>query len=766
MVQQKLTIVQILPELDEGGVEGETLDLAVYLAQQGHRSIVISGGGRMVKTLEEAGCIHVNWPYIGAKSLCCLKYLNPLRKYMLEENVDVVHLRSRLPAWIGYLAWKSLPQEKRPALITTFHGFYSVNCYSTIMTNGQRVVAVSQTIKNHILSNYKTGAHKIDIIHGGYDEEMFSPDKVSEPRINDLRNKWQVPKDIPVIMLPGRLTFWKGQELFIESLSLIKELPFFALCVGDVHDNPSYTKKLRESIKKKGLQDKIILAGHCDDMPAALMLSDIVVSASSSQPEAFGKVAIEAMAMKKTIIATAHGGSLETVVNGKTGWLVPPSDPLEMAEAFRKALDNRDTNKRMGEEGLKWVRQNFTARQMCEKSVALYKKVLSEKERQEARERLTVVQLVPELDGGGVERGTLEMGKHLIENGHRSIVISAGGRLVRQLEEEQSQHIKYHVGSKSPLALKYILPIRQLLLKEKVDVLHLRSRMPAWVGYMAWRSLPKNKRPVLITTFHGFYSVNSYSAIMTKGDGIIAVSEGIKKHIQEYYNIINDTTLIFRGVDTKLFNPENVKIEEVDSLRKEWGLDPDVPVVMLPGRITRLKGQDFFIKSLALIKEKPFQAVLVGGISENPGLVVELKQIIEENGLSQKVTFVDFCSNMPAAFSLADVVISASSTEPEAFGRTTVEAMAMAKPVIATAHGGSLETVVPGETGWLVNPSDSSDMASAIEHFLSLDDETVEQYGLAGQKRVREKFTVEEMCDQTVTLYKELISQQTKSIER
>ena len=175
MVTKKLTVVQILPELEEGGVEGETLDLAVYLAQNGHRSIVISGGGRLVPQLEQTGCEHVHWPYIGEKSARCLQYINMLRNFLRTENVDVVHLRSRLPGWIGYLAWRMIPVVDRPALVTTFHGFYSVNKYSTIMTKGERVVAVSKTIREHILANYPVDPEKIVLIHGGFEVEAFDP---------------------------------------------------------------------------------------------------------------------------------------------------------------------------------------------------------------------------------------------------------------------------------------------------------------------------------------------------------------------------------------------------------------------------------------------------------------------------------------------------------------------------------------------------------------------------------------------------------------
>jgi glycosyltransferase involved in cell wall biosynthesis len=757
MVSKKLNIVQILPELDEGGVEGETLDLAVYLAKIGHRSVVISAGGRLVKQLEEAGGIHINYPHIGEKSIRCLKYISILRRFFLQESFDIIHLRSRLPAWVAYIAWKSLPVEKRPGLVTSFHGFYSVNSYSTIMTKGEKVIAVSQVITDHIRENYHVSPCKIELIHGGFDTFAFDPSGVEEERIEKLRQQWRIASGVPVIMLPGRLTFWKGQDVFIESLSRIKDIPFTAICVGDVNDNPSFTKKLLDKIQKSGLEEKVKLVGHCEDMPAALLVADLVVSASSSQPEAFGKVAIEAMAMGRPVVATRHGGSLETIVNDVTGWLVEPSDPEDMAAAIKKVINDAPLLRKVGEEGKKWVKKNFTARRMCEKTVALYEELLLEKEDKRNGKILTVIQMLPELIGGGVERGTLEMGRYLAKQGHRSFVISAGGRLVEQLEQENSRHIKWHVGSKTLRCLLYIWPLRRLMVRERVDVLHLRSRMPAWVGYLAWKSLPREKRPVLVTTFHGFYSVNSYSAIMTKGDGIIAVSESIRKHICENYHIDTPPVrLIFRGVDDSLFDPEKVSAKRIENLRKEWRIKNGRPIIMLPGRLTRLKGQDIFLQSLFYLQDLEFQAVIVGDIMDNPGFVGELKAIIRENDLEDKVKLVGHCTDMPAALLIADIVLSTSSREPEAFGRTTVEAMAMGKPVIATAHGGSLETVINGKTGWLVNPSDPLDLARGVREALS-DVNRLKEYGRAGQERVRGHFTTKSMCEQTLALYKELL---------
>ena len=758
MVADTFTIVQIVPEMDEGGVEGETLDFAIYLARQGFRSIVISGGGRLVAQLEASGVEHLLWKHIGSKNLHCLPYIPKLRKFLVTQKVDVLHLRSRLPAWIAYLAWKSMDNQQRPALVTSFHGFYSVNSYSTIMTKGERVIAVSGVIQSHILENYSIDRSKISLIHGGYDSNVFDPQNVPKQRVEKLKHIWGIERyGGPIIMLPGRLSSWKGQDVFIEALIQIKDIDFLALCVGDIAENSSFTKRLQERISADGLDGKIKLVGHCDDMPAALSMADLVVSASSSQPEAFGKVAIEAMAMAKPIIATSHGGSLETVVDKETGWLVEPSNPKALASILREVIQNKDQLPRIGETGKAWVEKHFTAERMCEKTLDLYHQLIDEKKRRALGDILSVVQMLPELDSGGVERGTLEIGKYLADNQHRSFVISGGGRLVSQLEEEGSRHINWQVGSKSPLILKYFFPLRRFLKKEKIDILHLRSRMPAWVGYMAWKSLPKKERPALVTTFHGFYSVNSYSAIMTKGTGIIAISKSIEQHIKNAYGVKQGIELIFRGVDKDKFDPVSVSESRIERFRQGWHLSGDKPVIMLPGRLTRLKGQDLFIRALSLLQNSQYHAVLVGDTEDNPGFTDELFDLIQSLGLEKNCFMVGHCDDMPAALMLADIVVSASSNEPEAFGRTTIEAMAMGKPVIATAHGGSLETVTPGKTGWLVTPGVAQDLARAMEEALS-NPETMIRYGIAGKEAVNSKFTMKTMCDRTMVLYRKLIS--------
>ncbi len=758
MVAKPLTVVQILPELDEGGVEGETLELATYLVRKGYRSIVISAGGRLVSELEEAGCEHHCWPHIGEKSPRSFCYINKLRRFFIEENVDIIHLRSRLPAWLAYIAWKTLPIKRRPGLITSFHGFYSVNSYSKIMTKGEKVIAVSNTIRDHIVKKYHVGEQRINLIHGGFDKNIFNPESVAPNRIQDLKNKWGLNDPAKqIIILPGRLTGWKGQDVFIQALAQIKHLPFTALCIGDTDENPSFVKKLKNIIHSLDMKSRIKLVGHCSDMPAAMLTADIVISASSSQPEAFGKVAIEAMAMGKAVIGTRHGGSLETIQHGKTGWLVEPDNSNDLANAIQDALGDKNKLLEKGKNGRIWVLDNFTSCQMCEKTIKLYHLLLKERINPHVKNKITVVQMLPELEGGGVERGTLEMGRYLTQNGHSSLVISGGGRLVKQLESEQSRHLCWNIGSKSPKALFYIIPLCRLLLREKVDVLHLRSRMPAWIGYIAWKCLPRDRRPVLVTTFHGYYSVNSYSAIMTKGQKIIAVSEGIDNHIKEKYPIKNPTTLIYRGVDDTYFNPLNVSKERLDTLAHSWKINRKKPLIMLPGRLTRLKGQTVFLESLSHLHHLDFTAVMVGDTEENPHFTKELNDAIISFNLQDKVKLVGHCSDMPAAYGLSELVVSATSIEPEAFGRTTVEAMAMGKAVIATAHGGSLETVVDGITGWLVNPSSPTSMTIAIEDAITNPEKRL-QFGLAGQERTKKHFTLQKMCSKTLSTYKGLLT--------
>lgn len=374
---RKITVVQLLPELDAGGVERGTLELGAHLSRAGHRSLVVSNGGRLVTQLEAAGSRHIRLP-IGRKSPLTLAYILPLRRLLKREKVDILHLRSRVPAWVGYLAWKSLPAHDRPRLVTTFHGFYSVNGYSAIMTRGEKVIAISDTIRKHLVDRYQLAAERIELIYRGVDEAVFRPDLVSPERLARLRQQWHLEPtgSKPLIMLPGRVTAWKGHDLFLESLAGLKQLNWTALCVGEVNRASKFWTHLHEMLKRLDLDTRVYFVGNCPDMAAAYLLADIVVSASNTEPEAFGRIAVEAQAMGRPVIATAHGGSLETVRDRETGFLVPPGDPKAMAGALEQLLADPAKGKSLGQNGTTWVRNNFSTEKMCRQTVAVYNRLL------------------------------------------------------------------------------------------------------------------------------------------------------------------------------------------------------------------------------------------------------------------------------------------------------------------------------------------------------------------------------------------------------
>ena len=309
---------------------------------------------------------------------------------------------------------------------------------------------------------------------------------------------------------------------------------------------------------------------------------------------------------------------------------------------------------------------------------------------------MKVFQILPELNAGGVERGTLEVGKYLVDQGHESIVISNGGRLITQLEAEGSRHISLPVHKKRLSSLKQVKVLRRLFEEERPDILHLRSRLPAWLAYLAWRKMDPQTRPRLVTTVHGFYSVNAYSKIMTRGEQVICVSNSVKDYVQKNYPDVqeNKLTVIHRGVDPVMFpygfkpTPEWLEIwhQQYPQLEGKY-------VVTLPGRITRWKGQLDFIKVIAGLKEKeiPVHGLIVG--EPHPKkleFLEEVKNAIRAAGVENNVTLVGHRSDLREVMATSDVVVSCS-TDPEAFGRVTLEALAIGKPVAAYSHGGVAE---------------------------------------------------------------------------
>lgn len=372
----------------------------------------------------------------------------------------------------------------------------------------------------------------------------------------------------------------------------------------------------------------------------------------------------------------------------------------------------------------------------------------------------TVLQVLPAMGaGGGVERGTVEIASAVVQAGGRALVASAGGPLVHDLARVGAEHVELPMDSKNPVTMwRNVDRLAQVIHAEKVDIVHARSRAPAWSA----RAAAKRTGAHFVTTFHGTYGAGNhlkrvYNSVMTRGERVIAISQFIAGHIRQLYGVpSNKIRVIHRGVDLERFDPAKVTAQRVVNLATDWMLPDGMSVIMLPGRLTRWKGQPVVIDALSRLKRRDIRCLLVGGDQGREDYRAELESMIADRNLNEVVRLVDHCDDMPAAYMLTDVVISAS-TDPEAFGRVIAEAQALGRPVIATDHGGAKETVIPGETGWLVPPGDADALAAAIEKVLALD--SAQRSTLAGKAiaNVRDNFSKATMCAKTLDVYDEVL---------
>ena len=336
---KRLTVVQTLPALNMGGVERGTLEVARALVEAGHRSIVIAADGHLSDRLVAEGSEHINWP-IGRKSPLTLRFVPKLRRLLINEQVDILHSRSRLPAWISYHAWRGLKPGNQTRFITTMHGAHSVGRYSRIMTRGERVIAVSEFIRDHILENYPdTDPHRIIVIPRGIDPTQF-PYGYHPP--GDWLEQWheQYPelKHKRLITLPARLTRRKGHEDFIEIMASLRKLmpDAHGLIVGG--RNPrriAYADSLEQQARSAGLEGQLSFLGHRDDLREIMAISS-VVAVLSRQPESFGRTALEALSLGIPVVAYAHGGTAEILQNIFPDGAVQPGSVNTATERIRQ----------------------------------------------------------------------------------------------------------------------------------------------------------------------------------------------------------------------------------------------------------------------------------------------------------------------------------------------------------------------------------------------------------------------------------------------
>jgi glycosyltransferase involved in cell wall biosynthesis len=340
---RKLTVLQMLPALHAGGVERGTLEVAQHLVKNGHRSLVMSSGGRMVEQLEREGSEHFAWP-IEKKSFWTLRLIWKLRRFLIEQKVDIVHVRSRMPAWVAYLAWKGMDPATRPHFVTTVHGPYSVNAYSAVMTKGERVIAISETIRSYILQNYpQVAPDKIRLIYRGVSPEQFPYGY--QPCAEWLAAWSQQYPELQgkrVLTLPARLTRWKGQEDFIELIRRLRArgLPVHGLLVGEAHaSRQDFLHELQSYAKEAGVLESLTFTGHRSDLKEIMAVSDIVYSLSR-EPEAFGRTTVEALGLGVPVIGYDHGGVGEQLAAILPSGRIPLGDMDALEECAAHWLEH------------------------------------------------------------------------------------------------------------------------------------------------------------------------------------------------------------------------------------------------------------------------------------------------------------------------------------------------------------------------------------------------------------------------------------------
>lgn len=381
--------MQVLPALVSGGVERGTIDIAQALIQNHHKAIVVSSGGPMLTQLEQLGATHITLPVHSKNPFTMWKNANALKKLILKHKVDLVHARSRAPAWSCFWA----TQKLHIPYVTTFHGTYGhqnslKKWYNAIMLRSNKTIAVSDFIANHIKEIYLASALNtqvkyspdVQVIHRGIDTDKFNPKTTTHQQTQKLKQQWGIPDNKIIIMLPARVTQWKGHAVFIDAIAGLSSTNFICLMVGDDQGKSAYRETLNQTIAAHKLIDRFKFVGACNDMPAAYKLSDIVVSASTD-PEAFGRVACEAQAMDCLVIATNHGGSLETVAPSQQLFLCQPNNARSMTQAIEAALLIAPEHAiSIQEQSRAYIETNFSLTKMCNDTLALYQLLGNEKQ--------------------------------------------------------------------------------------------------------------------------------------------------------------------------------------------------------------------------------------------------------------------------------------------------------------------------------------------------------------------------------------------------
>ena len=370
-------VLQVLPALGGGGVERGTIEIAQAISLRGGIALVASAGGRLAPSVERAGGRNVILPLASKHPWTIWRNAARLARLIRAEGVDIVHARSRAPAWSAWLAARRTGAH----FVTTYHAPYAENfpgkhAYNAVMARGELVIAISRFVAEEVALRHAVQPERLRVIHRGVDPAVFDPARVSFHRIGRLAQAWRVPLEHEAVVLPARLTRWKGHAVLIEALAKLSRQDVTAVLVGAEQGRGGYGRELSALAERLGVADRVRMVGDCEDMPAALALASVVVNASTA-PEGFGRVIVEAQAMARPVIASDHGGAAETIEHGATGWRVPPGDPAALAATLDSALALTPIERAVfGARARAAVKQHFTVRTMQEATLAVYAELL------------------------------------------------------------------------------------------------------------------------------------------------------------------------------------------------------------------------------------------------------------------------------------------------------------------------------------------------------------------------------------------------------
>ena len=383
------------------------------------------------------------------------------------------------------------------------------------------------------------------------------------------------------------------------------------------------------------------------------------------------------------------------------------------------------------------------------------------------KKKVKVLQVIPKLGYGGAETGCYDVAHFLHEQGCKSYIATSGGELLKFINKKKVKIFRLPVQSKNPILILFnAIIISLIIIFFNINIVHARSRAPAWSCFIATRLTFRK----FVTTFHGTYNFKNsikkfYNSIMVKSDLLIAGSNFIFSHISENYkrflNSKKKFLVIFRGINTEYFDADTIKLKNVEKLKNSWKIEENKKIILLPGRLTAWKGQEMFIEAISLFQlknpELDYVAVILGNDQGRTVYRKKLERLVQQFNLTQKIKFVDNCRDMPLAYHISDVIVS-SSIEPEAFGRVSVEAQAMKKPIIASNIGGSKETVIDNKTGLLFDSGNPKSLCDKLDEIIKLDSLTLDLMGREGRKNVINRFNIDKMCLNTYSEYKKLIN--------